>query len=36
MMEKYDFDQVIDRSGSGDVMHEALQSRWGQKDLLPM
>lgn len=36
MMEKYDFDQVIDRSGSGDVMHEALQSRWGRKDLLPM
>jgi cystathionine beta-lyase len=33
---RYDFDQVIDRLGSGDVMHEALQSRWGRKDLLPM
>lgn len=33
---KYDFDTVIDRSGSGDLMHEALPPRWGRKDLLPM
>lgn len=33
---KYDFDTVIDRSGSGDLMHEALLPRWGRKDLLPM
>ena len=36
MKERYDFDQVIDRSGSGDLMHEALLPRWGRKDLLPM
>ena len=33
---RYDFDKVIDRSGSGDLMHEALLPRWGRKDLLPM
>ncbi|MDY4706522.1 MAG: PatB family C-S lyase [Prevotella sp.] len=35
-MRKYDFDTVIDRSGSGDLMHEALQPRWGRIDLLPL
>ncbi|MCH4146994.1 MAG: pyridoxal phosphate-dependent aminotransferase [Prevotella sp.] len=33
---KYDFDTVIERKGSGDVMHEALQKMWGRDDLLPM
>jgi cystathionine beta-lyase len=33
---KYDFDKVISRKGSGDLMHEALLPRWGRNDLLPM
>jgi cystathionine beta-lyase len=33
---KYDFDTVIERIGSGDVMHEALHKMWGRDDLLPM
>lgn len=33
---KYDFDTVIERRGSGDVMHESLLSVWGRDDLLPM
>lgn len=33
---KYDFDKIIDRSGSGDLKHEALQPRWGRTDLLPL
>lgn len=33
---KYDFDTIIDRRGSGDLMHEALKPRWGRDDLLPM
>lgn len=33
---KYDFDTVIERKGSGDLMHEALLPRWGRDDLLPM
>lgn len=33
---KYDFDTVIERKGSGDVMHEALHKMWGRDDLLPM
>lgn len=33
---KYDFDKIIDRSGSGDLKHEALLPRWGRKDLLPL
>lgn len=32
----YDFDTVIPRKGSGDLMHEALLPRWGRTDLLPM
>lgn len=32
----YDFDKPVDRSGSGDLKHEALQSRWGRTDLLPL
>lgn len=33
---KYDFDKIIDRSGSGDLKHEALLPCWGRKDLLPL
>jgi cystathionine beta-lyase len=35
---KYDFDTVIERKGSGDVMHEALFSKdvGVRDDLLPM
>lgn len=33
---KYDLDKIIDRSGSGDLKHEALLPRWGRKDLLPL
>lgn len=32
----YDFDKPIDRSGSGDLKHQALLSRWGRDDLLPL
>ena len=35
-MMKYDFDKIIDRSGSGDLKHEALLPRWGRNDLLPL
>ena len=33
---KYDFNTVIDRKGSGDLMHEALLPRWGRDDLQPL
>ena len=36
MMKTYDFDTLIDRSGSGDLKHEALLPRWGRNDLLPL
>ncbi len=32
----YDFDTPIDRSGSGDLKHEALVTRYGNADLLPL
>ncbi len=32
----YDFDKIIDRSGSGDLKHEVLQERYGRADLLPL
>ena len=32
----YDFDTLISRKGSGDLMHEALLPRWKRDDLLPM
>ncbi len=32
----YSFDTIIDRKGSGDLMHEALLPRWGRDDLQPM
>ena len=33
---KYDFDKIVDRSGSGDLKHGALLPRWGRDDLLPL
>jgi cystathionine beta-lyase len=33
---KYDFNTIIDRTGSGDLMHGALLPRWHLDDLLPM
>lgn len=33
---QYDFDTIIERRGSGDLMHEALKPRWGRDDLQPM
>lgn len=35
-MHNYNFDQIIDRKGSGDIKHNALKSRWGRDDLLPL
>lgn len=32
----YDFDKIIDRSGSGDLKHEVLAERYGRPDLLPL
>ena len=36
MSTSYDFDKVIDRSGSGDLKHCVLQERYGRSDLLPL
>ena len=36
MMKTYNFDEIINRSGSGDLKHEALLPRWGRNDLLPL
>ncbi|MBQ4230622.1 MAG: aminotransferase class I/II-fold pyridoxal phosphate-dependent enzyme, partial [Salinivirgaceae bacterium] len=33
---KYDFDKIIDRTGSGDLKHCVLQQRYGRADLLPL
>ncbi len=35
-MERYDFDKIVDRSGSGDLKHEVLAERYGRPDLLPL
>ncbi len=32
----YDFDKIVDRTGSGDLKHEVLQERYGRSDLLPL
>lgn len=32
----YNFDKIIDRSGSGDLKHEVLEERYGRADLLPL
>ena len=33
---KYNFDELIDRTGTDALKLEALQPRWGRTDLLPM
>lgn len=33
---KYNFDKIIDRTGSGDLKHGVLKERWGRDDLLPL
>ncbi len=33
---QYDFDKIVDRTGSGDLKHEVLQERYGRSDLLPL
>ena len=33
---RYDFDKIIDRTGSGDLKHEVLGERYGRSDLLPL
>lgn len=35
-MRTYDFDNVIDRAGSGDLKHSVLEERYGRGDLLPL
>lgn len=35
-MKTYDFDKIIDRTGSGDLKHEVLEQRYGRSDLLPL
>lgn len=32
----YDFDKIVDRTGSGDLKHEVLAERYGRVDLLPL
>ena len=32
----YDFDKIIDRTGSGDLKHGVLLERYGRSDLLPL
>lgn len=32
----YDFDKIIDRSGSDDFKHEVLKERYGRDDILPL
>ena len=35
-MKNYDFDRIIDRSGSNDIKHTALKKLYGHDDLLPL
>lgn len=35
-MEKYDFDKMIDRRGTGAVKYDALEELYGRSDLLPL
>ena len=32
----YDFDKIVDRTGSGDLKHSVLKQRYGRDDLLPL
>ena len=36
MTTNYNFDKIVDRSGSGDLKHEVLAERYGRPDLLPL
>ena len=36
MKGKYDFDKIVDRTGSGDLKHCVLKERYGRSDLLPL
>ena len=33
---QYDFDEIIDRRGTGALKYEALLPRWGRDDLIPL
>lgn len=33
---QYDFDEVVDRRGTGALKYEALMPRWGRNDLIPL
>lgn len=33
---QYDFDELIERRGTGAVKYDALQARWGRDDLIPL
>lgn len=35
-MERYDFDKVTDRRGTGALKHDVLEERYGRADLLPL
>ncbi len=35
-MMEYNFDEVVDRRGTGSLKIEALKSRWGRTDLIPL
>lgn len=35
-MSQYNFDQIIDRHGSGAIKYDALQERYGKSDLIPL
>ena len=35
-MTNYDFDKIVDRSGTATVKHDALQEEFGRSDLLPL
>jgi cystathionine beta-lyase len=35
-MTRYDFDEIIDRKGSGAIKADALEEKFGRKDLIPM
>lgn len=36
MTKQYDFDKIVDRSGTGDVKHSAMLNIWGREDLIPL
>lgn len=36
MTKQYDFDKIVERSGTGDVKHSAMLNIWGREDLIPL